>query len=167
MTTALPSLLVIFHSRTGGSLAMAEAFMEGARTESGVETICLDASACQPDDLLRASAYAFVGPENLGGLSGMMKECLDRCYYPLLGRIEGRRYVHLVCAGSDGHAAARQLARIVLGWRLIAISEPMIVFTKAQSEADILAPKRLPASSLEACRSLGTQMAAGLAIGMY
>jgi len=167
MTQALPSLLVVFHSRTGASLSMAEAFLEGARLETGIETDCLHAADCQPADLLRASAYAFVGPENLGGLSGTMKECLDRCYYPLLGRIEGRRYIHLVSAGSDGHGAARQLARIVLGWRLIPIQEAFILCSQAQSEAAILAPKRLRRSSLEACRELGIQVATGLSIGVY
>jgi multimeric flavodoxin WrbA len=124
-------------------------------------------SDCEAGDLLAASAYVFIGPENLGGLSGAMKECFDRHYYPLLGRVQGRRYLHLVCAGSDGQGAARQLARIVQGWRLVAIREAFIVCTQAQREEDILAPKQLEPASLEACRDIGLHVAAGLAIGAY
>ncbi|NBO03991.1 MAG: flavodoxin family protein [Betaproteobacteria bacterium] len=166
-TAPLPSLLILFHSRTGGSLAMAEAFLEGAQSEAGIEVRIMPFSHCQADDLLAASAYAFIGPENLGGLSGAMKECFDRHYYPLLGRVQGRRYQHLVCAGSDGQGAAKQLARIVQGWRLVAIQEAFIVCTQAQSEEAILAPKQLAPASLAACREIGLQVAAGLAIGAY
>ena len=47
-----------------------------------------------------------------------MKEMFDRCYYPLLGRIEGRPYATLIAAGSDGRGAQAQIDRIVTGWRL-------------------------------------------------
>ena len=141
--------------------------MEGARGEPGITVRLLSANDCLPQDLLASSAYAFIGPENLGGLSGAMKECLDRCYYPLLGQLQGRRYQHLVCAGSDGQGAARQLARIVQGWRLVPMQEAFIHCTGAQTQEAILAPKELSSSTLEACRNLGLQMGAGLAMGVY
>jgi len=166
-TVDLPSLLIVFHSRTGGSQAMAEAFMEGARGEPGITVRLLSANDCLPQDLLASSAYAFIGPENLGGLSGAMKECLDRCYYPLLGQLQGRRYQHLVCAGSDGQGAARQLARIVQGWRLVPVQEAFILCTAAQSDKAILAPKALSPKHLAACKDLGLHMGAGLAMGIY
>jgi len=72
-----------------------------------------------------------------------------------------------VCAGSDGRGAARQLARIVQGWRLVPVQEAYILCTAAQSEEAILAPKQLPASSLSPCRELGLQIGAGLAMGIY
>ncbi|MEL7232058.1 MAG: NAD(P)H-dependent oxidoreductase, partial [Pseudomonadota bacterium] len=105
-----------------------------------------------PDDLLESDGYIFVGPENLAALSGEMKAFLDRCYYPVLGKIEGRPYVHLVCAGSDGKNAVRQLARIVTGWRLKAVQEPLIVNTAAQTEDEILALKVIGEADLDKCR---------------
>ena len=48
---------------------------------------------------------------NLAAMAGLMKDFFDRTYYPALDRISGRPYAVLICAGSDGHSAARQLAR--------------------------------------------------------
>jgi multimeric flavodoxin WrbA len=116
---------------------------------------------------LAADGYLFAGPENLAGLSGAMKEFFDRCYYPVLDRIQGRPYAAMICAGSDGTGAARQIARITTGWRLRAIAEPLIVCTQAQTPEAILAEKTLSAEALAPCRELGQALAAGLALGVF
>jgi len=72
-----------------------------------------------------------------------------------------------VCAGSDGQGAARQLARIVQGWRLVPVQEAFILCTAAQSDEAILAPKALSPKHLAACKDLGLHMGAGLAMGIY
>ncbi len=92
---------------------------------------------------------------------------LSRSYYPALGRIEGRPYATLVCAGSDGRGAARQIERIVTGWRLRAVAEPLIVLTHAQTPEAILAPKRIAAQELARCAELGAALALGLALGVF
>jgi len=96
-----------------------------------------------------------------------MKEFFDRAYYPLLGKIEGRPYAQMICAGSDGENAARQLARIATGWRLKVVQSPLIICTHAQTEAEILAPKTISEVDLDKCRDLGAAMAAGLAMGVF
>jgi hypothetical protein len=73
----------------------------------------------------------------------------------------------MVCGGSDGTNAARQLARIATGWRLKPIAEPLIVCTHAQTPAAILAQKTLSETELAGCRDLGATMAAGLAMGVF
>ena len=117
--------------------------------------------------MLGADGYLFVGPENLAAISGELKAFFDRTYYPVLGRIEGRPYAVMVCAGSDGENAVRQIARIATGWRLKAVAEPMIVCTHAQTPDEILAPKTIPPADLAACAELGAALAAGLALGIY
>jgi multimeric flavodoxin WrbA len=74
--------------------------------------------------VLEADGYVFATPENLAAISGLMKDFFDRCYYPALDRISGRPYAALVCAGSDGQNAARQIERIATGWRLRRVAEP-------------------------------------------
>lgn len=96
-----------------------------------------------------------------------MKEFFDRCYYPLLGRIEGRAYATAVAAGSDGSGAVRQLDRIVTGWRLRRIAENLIVNLGAQSPEEILRPKSVAPDSLQNCHDLGQAMSAGLAMGTF
>lgn len=163
----MPALLILWHSRTGASAALAKAAHAGAATDKGVEVTSVPVGEASPATLLAADAYLFVGPENLGALSGAMKEMFDAAYYPLLGRIEGRRYAHIVAAGSDGAGAARQLARIVTGWRLQPVAEPMIVPMAAQTPEAIAAAKAVPADALARAHELGAMMAAGLAIGMF
>ena len=127
----------------------------------------LRAREATPDDLLAAAGYLFCAPENLALLSGEMKEFFDRCYYPVLGRIEGRAYAQMICAGSDGTGAARQLARIATGWRLREVQAPLIVCTHAQTPDAILAPKRIGADDLARCADLGAALGAGLAMGVF
>lgn len=161
----MTQLVIVYHSRTGGSRQMAEAAFDAARSETG--TRLLTADEATPDDLLDASGYLFCAPENLAALSGAMKEFFDRCYYPLLGRIEGRAYAQMICAGSDGTNATRQLARIATGWRLRAVQDPLIICTHAQTQDAILAPKTLSEADLAPCRNLGQALAAGLAMGAF
>jgi hypothetical protein len=88
-------------------------------------------------------------------------------YYPVLDRINGRPYASLICAGSDGENAARQIARIATGWRLKAIAPPLIVCTHAQTPETILAPKTIGAGELRRCEEIGATIAAGMAAGIF
>ena len=139
----------------------------GAADEAGVEVRILPADQATAGDLLDADAFLFACPENLAALSGEMKAFFDRAYYPVLGRIEGRPYALMVCAGSDGSNAVRQAQRIATGWRLRQIAEPIIVCTHAQTPEAILAPKTIEASDRQRCRELGQALAAGLALGVF
>ncbi|HET6182918.1 MAG TPA: NAD(P)H-dependent oxidoreductase [Acetobacteraceae bacterium] len=160
-------LLIVWHSRTGGARQMAESARRGAAAESGVETRMLAAAEAGAADLLGADGYLFATPENLAALAGAMKEFFDRSYYDALERIEGRPYALMVCAGSDGQNAVRQVTRIATGWRLRAVAEPLIVCTHAQTKEAILAPKVIPPDDLARCEELGAALAAGLAVGVF
>jgi hypothetical protein len=96
-----------------------------------------------------------------------MKEFFDRCYYPLLGRIEGRPYATAIAAGSDGRGAQAQIDRIVTGWRLRRVAEPLIVNLGAQSPEAILAEKTVPPTALALCGELGAAMGEGLRVGVF
>jgi hypothetical protein len=96
-----------------------------------------------------------------------MKDFFDRTYYAALERINGRPYALLICAGSDGQNAARQIGRIATGWRLRPIAEPLIVCTRAQTPEAILAPKRIGADDIGRCEELGAALAAGLVMGIF
>lgn len=160
--TAAPHLLIVWHSRTGGSQALARAAAEGAATAR-----LLAVDDVMPDDLLAAGGHLFVGPENLAALSGAMKEMFDRCYYPCLGKLEGRPYATIICAGSDGEGAQRQLDRIATGWRLKRVADPLIVNTAAQTPEAILAAKTIPEARLAEARDLGAALAEGIATGIF
>jgi multimeric flavodoxin WrbA len=161
------TLLIVYHSMTGGTLQMAQAAAGGARSEPAVRVSMLRAEAAQAVDVLDASGFIFATPENLAGMSGMMKDFFDRTYYAALDRLNGRPYATLICAGSDGRSAAQQVERIATGWRLQPIADPLIVCTHAQSEEAILRPKHIAERDLKPCAELGATLAFGMALGIF
>ncbi len=146
---------------------MAEAARRAATAEPSINVKLLSAETTTGSDLLSADGFIFATPENLAALSGPMKDFFDRSYYPALGCIEGRPYATMICAGSDGENAARQIARIATGWRLRPIMEPLIVCTHAQTPEAILAPKSVGPADLARCAELGAAFAAGLDAGIF
>ncbi|HYS13079.1 MAG TPA: NAD(P)H-dependent oxidoreductase [Burkholderiaceae bacterium] len=169
-------LLIVWHSMTGGAAQMASAAASGARAsapvEAGAEEVPV-AVQLQParyttaEDVLAADGYLFVTPENLASMSGVMKDFFDRIYYATLESINGRPYALLVCAGTDGTGAVRQIQRIATGLRLKEVAPPMIVITGAQTPEAILAPKRIGAADLAHCYDVGAAFAAALASGIF
>lgn len=146
---------------------MAAAAADAAAAEKGVRVLFQKAEETRPEQVLQADGYIFATPENLAAMSGMMKDFFDRCYYAALDRVNGRPYAALVCAGSDGSNAVRQIERIATGWRLKAMADPVIICTQAQTPKTILAKKNITQDALMRCRELGTSLAAGLAMGIY
>lgn len=168
--SAQKTLLIVYHSHTGGTLQMAQALHAGACTQADSKALAvrlLHASQAEVADVLTADALVFATPENLAAMSGLMKDFFDRCYYGALEQLNGRPYACLVCAGSDGQQAAQQIARIATGWRLKAVAAPLIVCTQAQTPKAIAAPKHLPEQDLARCREMGAALAGGLSLGIF
>ena len=146
---------------------MAHAAAEGAQANAGVAVQLLTAPQTAPEQLLAADGYLFACPENLASMAGLMKDFFDRCYYPALDRLNGRPYAALICAGSDGSNAARQIERIATGWRLEQIAPTIIICTHAQTAEQILRPKQIGAADLARCHELGATIASGLELGIF
>jgi NAD(P)H-dependent FMN reductase len=164
LARGMRKLLIVWHSMTGGSEALARAALAGA---AEVDVRLVHAAETTAEDMLDADGYLFVFPENLAAISGVMKAFFDRVYYPCLGRIEARPYAVLVCAGSDGRNAVRQAERIATGWRLKKVADSQIICTHAQSADAILAPKLIGEADLRMARETGATLAAGLALGVF
>jgi multimeric flavodoxin WrbA len=163
----MKTILIVFHSLTGGTRQMADAAARGAAAQPDIKVRLLQAPAAGPADVLNADGYIFATPENLAAMAGVMKDFFDRSYYAALERINGRPYATLICAGSDGQNAARQIERIATGWRLRPIADPIIVCTHAQTPEAIFAPKSVAPEDLSRCSELGAALAAGLTMGIF
>jgi len=163
----LKQLLIVYHSCTGGTRQMAQAAARGAAREPAVAVTLATAAETDAESLLKADGYLFACPENLAAMSGQMKDFFDRTYYPVLDRIQGRPYAILICAGSDGTNAVRQIERIATGWRLKPIADALIVCTHAQTPEAILRPKTIEPAELARCEELGATLAAGLDLGIF
>ena len=165
-------LLIVWWSNTGGTERLVEAAAQGAldaarQLDGGLTVLACRCDTVSPAAVLRADALLFATPECLGSMAGPMKAFFDRCYYPVLDRIGGRPYATMVCAGSDGRGAIGQLERIVTGWRLRRVAEPLRVITGAQTPEAIAAPKSIAASELARAGELGATLAAGTLLGLW
>jgi flavodoxin len=161
------TLLIVYHSLTGGTRQMAQAALKGASSEPDITVRILQAQQAAADDILPADGYIFATPENLASMAGLMKDFFDRTYYPMLDHLNGRPYATLICAGSDGTNAARQIAKIATGWRLRSIADPLIICTRAQTHDAILAPKTIDQADLGRCHDHGLALASGLVAGIF
>ncbi|ATQ67290.1 MULTISPECIES: flavodoxin family protein [Methylosinus] len=148
-------LLVVAHAPSPNTLRLREAARAGADEIAGVETLCLAPLATTPDDVLGAHAILIGTTENLGYMSGALKDFFDRCYYPCLERTQGLPYVLYVRAGSDGTGARRSVESVATGLRWRKVQEPLIL--RGEWREDFV----------DACRELGMAMAAGLEAGIF
>ncbi len=150
-------LLIVYHSQSGNTEAMAQAVYRGADSAEaqGVETRLQRALDAGVEDLLWADALLLGTPENFGYMSGAMKDFLDRTFYPCEGKVESLPYAVFISAGNDGTGALSSIQRIARGYPLREIQEA-IVARGAVTEA-----------VLEQCESLGMAVAAGLELGVF
>jgi multimeric flavodoxin WrbA len=150
-------LLVVHHSQTGSTAALAQAVLDGARDPAiaGVELRVASPLAADAEDLRWADAVILGTPENFGYMSGALKYFFDRIYYACLEQTQGLPYALFIKAGNDGDGALSSVHRIVTGLRWREVQAPLIV------KGDI------NAQSLSDCRELGMALAAGLEAGLF
>ncbi|MBY0278318.1 NAD(P)H-dependent oxidoreductase [Candidatus Binatia bacterium] len=148
-------LLIVFHSQGGSAERMAAAVVRGARRADGVQVRSVPARDATLDDLLWAEAVIFGTPENFGYMSGALKDFFDRTFYPAQGRVSQMPYALFVKAGNDGSGAVTSVERIVRGYPLKKVADPLIVRGEVGDD------------DLARCEELGETVAAGLALGIF
>ena len=155
----MKTLLIVYHTGGVKTATMAEAVERGARREAGdaanVNVVVKRCAEAGPEDVLAADGLILGTPENFGYMSGMMKDFLERVFYPCEGKVNGRPYALFVGAGLDGSGAVNSVERIVTGLRLEKKSDPIVGL------------KELTPEILQQCEQLGAAFAAGLALGVF
>ena len=150
-------LLIIAHAPSRNTRRLLARLIAGARHPdvAGVTVRALRAFETQPDDIIGAQAVVLMTPENLGYMSGALKDCFDRCYYPCLERSEAMPYAMLIRAGHDGTGTRRAIESITAGLRWRSVHAPVIC--RGQWRADFI----------DQATRLGAYLAAGLDLGMF
>jgi len=158
----LKTLLIVYHTHGAKAARMAEAVREGAEralaeadASTEVRVLVRRCAQAGPEDLLAADGLVLGTPECFGYMAGMMKDFLERVFYPCEGRIEGRPWALFVSAGQDGSGAVASVERIVTGLRLRRVHEPLVAVGELRPE------------HLAACSELGATLAAGIAAGIW
>lgn len=141
---------------------MAMAARDGARAIAEVEVVYLRAADAEVTDVLACAGLLVATSENFGSLAGATKDFFERVYYPCETQVEGKPYGVIVCAGTDGLGAMRDLDRIATGLRLRKV-HPGIIYKSGRTAQRVVVPPDVLAS----CAELGGMLAAGLSIGMF
>ena len=126
-SAAMKTLLIVFHSMTGGARQMADAAARGAATEPAIAVRRLEARDAGAADVLAADGYLFVTPENLAAMAGVMKDFFDRSYYPCLEKTDALPFACYIRAGQDGTGTRRAIESITTGLRWKAVQEPLVL----------------------------------------
>ncbi len=149
-------LLVVAHAPSPNTQKLLEAVLRGARHPDidAVETVHKPPLEAGPEDVLAADAIILGTTENLGYMSGALKDFFDRSYYPCLEHTQGQPYALYIRAGHDGTGTRRGVETIVTGLRWRAVREPLIC--RGEFREDFVAQ----------CEELGMYMAAGLDAGI-
>jgi multimeric flavodoxin WrbA len=150
----MKTLLIVYHSQTGRTAQLAQAVYHSACQEADVHTRILKAFDATLEDLCNCQAVLFGTPENFGYMSGAVKDFFDRTFYPAQPYRLNLPYALFISAGNDGAGAVRQIDRILLGYPMRKVAEPVI----CQGE--------VTAEHLEQCAELGLTIAASLALGI-
>ena len=155
--TARKHLLLVAHAPSPNLERLRDAVLEGAR-DPEIETVAtswkppLEAG---PDDVMAADAVILGTPENLGYMSGALKDFFDRTYYAVIDDKQGLPFAAYIRAGRDGTGTKRAIHSITTGLSWRPVQEPLILQGAFQD------------SFLGQVRDLGQAMGAGLDAGIF
>lgn len=153
----MKTLLIVAHAPSDNTRLMAEAALKGAQHPDieQVQTRWVQPLEATPEDVLSCDGIIMGTTENLGYMSGALKDFFDRCYYPCLEIKQGLPCALYVRAGNDGTGTCRAVESICTGLRWHWIQPPLVCRGDWQTPF------------LEQCEELGMTMAAGLDVGIY
>jgi len=121
-------LVIIAHAPSPNIQRMINAILEGAKSDeiNGVESTFIPALEAEAQDVLNADALILATPENLGYMSGGLKDFFDRNYYPCMDKTEAMPCAILIRAGNDGTGTKRAIESILTGLRWKVVQQPLI-----------------------------------------
>jgi len=147
-------LLICAHAPSLNTEALRRAAADGAGEVDDVETVVKGPFDTVADDVLAAQAILLGTTENLGYMSGALKDFFDRCYYAVIEHTEALPYALYIRAGQDGTGTRRAVESIATGLKWKRAHEPLVC-RGAWDDA-----------FLDQARDLGMYMAAGLDAGI-
>ena len=150
-------LLIVAHAPSENTLRLRDAVLRGAKEGGGdtVEIICKPPLEAGPADVLPADGIVLGTTENLGYMSGALKDFFDRTYYPVLEEKQGLPYLLYIRAGMDGTGTRRAVESIATGLRWKAMADPVLCRGEWQEEF------------VASCEEAGMLASAGLDAGIF
>ena len=154
---AMKQLTIIGHTPSKNTQNLRAAVLEGAES-SEVEGISVNAITpfeANINDILEADALILGTTENLGYMSGALKDFFDRTYNAALEKTQGLPYALYIRAGMDGTGTKRSVESVTTGLRWRRVQPPLLLRGAWKKEFLIQS------------RELGLAMAVGLEAGIF
>src|SRR4030042_230590 len=142
----MKNILVIYHSQSGNTEAMAKAIAEGGKG-AGVTVTLKKAADAGVDDLLGCDAVVIGTPNYFSYMAGMVKDFFDRVWGTVRGQMENKPFVVFGSYGGGGLPAIESVEHICEGLGMKKIYDSIGV------------QRTTPAANLKACKELGKKLA--------
>ncbi len=148
-------LLIVYHSQSGATEQLASAVEQGAVKVRSVQVVRRRAASVTAEQMRECRVLVVCSPEYFGYMAGAIKDLFDRTYEAVREHTTGKAYTAVICAGNDGSGALTSIERIITGYRMKKVQEPVVHRGPVTSQ------------TLDRCRELGETLAAGIELGIY
>ena len=142
----MKKILIVYHSQSGNTGAMAKAIAEGAGA-AGAEVILKKAVDAVDTDLLNCDVVAIGTPNYFGYMAGMVKDFFDRVWITVREKLTDKPYVVFGSYGGGGRQAIDTVEGICNGLRMKLVTESLAIQRQPTAE------------NLAACKELGKKLA--------
>ena len=131
----MAKVLIVYHTLSGNTEKMAQAFAEGAKSVQGTEVVIKKAFEATLEDLLACDAVAFGSADYFSYIAGALKDFFDRTYYPSQGKVAGKPYAAFATGGGGGETALAVLDRLCGSFKFRKAAEGIAVMMSPSPEA--------------------------------
>ncbi|AFM27309.1 flavodoxin family protein [Desulfomonile tiedjei] len=149
------TLLIVYHSQSGNTDRLSRAVERGGSRENAVTVKRLQAASVGKNDLVHCRTLVICSPEYFGYMAGAIKDLFDRTYEDVRPMMAGKAYAIVIAAGNDGRGALQSIERILAGFKLKKVQDPVIHCGPVTPEV------------ISRCEELGQTLAAGMEFGIY
>jgi flavodoxin len=148
----MSNLLIIYHSHTGNTDAMANAIAESA-TAAGAKVTVKKVAEAAPEDLLKYDAVIFGSPNEFGRMCGLLQDYFERAWLTVAEKPGSVKYAAFTNGGSPQRTAIESIEGALAGFN----RNKQLKFTKiAEGVVGIRAQQN---ETLAACREFGKKIA--------
>ena len=142
----MKKVLIVYHSQSGNTEAMAKAMSEGANG-AGATVVLKRAVDANADDILGCDIVAIGTPSYFGYMAGLVKDFFDRAWITIRDKVGNKPYVTFGSKGGGGAQALDSVERICDSLKMVKAFEGILTTRKPTEE------------TLTECKELGKKLA--------
>jgi len=142
----MAKVLIVYHTQSGNTEAMAKAVAEGAKA-AGATVALKKAVDAKAEDILACDVVAIGTPNYFGYMAGLVKDFFDRVWAAVREKMADKPYATFGSKGGGGAQALESVERICDGLKMSKLAIGLAA--TRQPSAEVLAE----------CKELGKKLA--------